>query len=192
MVLLSKVPGMTVLAPSSYQELQQMFDDAMAVTDGPVAIRWSKSPAPHVAWDKVGRGLAARQVRTGDGSVCLLGAGKMLAAASAAATELAAEGIEATVWDPRCIRPLDEAMLEDAVNHRLVVTVEDGFREGGFGSGVLDALASGPAAPSVSVLGVPVAHHAHGTADSLLASFGLDGPGVAATVRTRLMQGRQE
>ena len=186
MVLLSKVPGMTVLAPSSYQELQQMFDDAMAITDGPVAIRWSKSPAPHVAWDEVGRGLAARQVRTGDGSVCLLGAGKMLAAASAAAAELATEGIDATVWDPRCIRPLDQAMLEDAAHHRLVVTVEDGFREGGFGSGVLDALASRSAAPSISVLGVPVAHHAHGPADSLLASFGLDGPGVAATVRARL------
>ena len=110
----------------------------------------------------------------------------MLAAASAAASELAAEGIDATVWDPRCIRPLDEAMLEDAAHHRLVVTVEDGFREGGFGSGVLHALASRSAAPSVSVLGVPVAHHAHGPADSLLASFGLDGPGVAATVRARL------
>jgi 1-deoxy-D-xylulose-5-phosphate synthase len=186
MVLLSKVPGMTVLAPSSYQELQQMFDDAMAVTDGPVAIRWSKTPAPHVGWDEVGSGLAARRVRTGDGSVCLLGAGKMLAVASAAAEELAAEGIEATVWDPRCIRPLDEAMLADAAGHRLVVTVEDGFREGGFGSGVLDALAARPGTPRVSVLGVPVAHHAHGSADALLASFGLDGPGVAASVRSRL------
>ncbi|GIT46726.1 MAG: hypothetical protein Ct9H300mP12_13110 [Acidimicrobiales bacterium] len=83
-------------------------------------------------------------------------------------------------------------MLEDAANHGLVVTVEDGFREGGFGSGVLDALASGPAAPNVSVLGVPVAHHAHGTADSLLASFGLDGPGVPPRCKPRLKQGRQE
>jgi len=161
MVLLSKVPGMTILAPSSYQELQQMFEDALAITDGPVAIRWAKTPAPHVGWDEVGRGLSARQVRVAsdDRTVCLLGAGKMLAAAVEAADLLAADGIHATVWDPRCIRPLDETMLDDAAAHRLVVTVEDGFREGGFGTGVLD---------------------------DLLGAFGLAGPGIAATVLKRL------
>jgi len=183
MVLLSKVPGMVVLAPSSYQELQQMFEDALAIDDRPVAIRWAKTAAPHVGWEEVGRGLESRRVRAGDGSVCLLGAGKMLAAATAAADELAADGIDATVWDPRCVRPLDEAMLDDAGRHRLVVTVEDGFREGGFGGGVLDALSQRAPDARVAVLGVPVAHHAHGPADELLASFGLDGPGVAASVR---------
>ncbi len=188
MVLLSKVPGMTILAPSSYQELQQMFEDALAITDGPVAIRWAKTPAPHVGWDEVGRGLSARQVRVAsdDRTVCLLGAGKMLAAAVEAADLLAADGIHATVWDPRCIRPLDETMLDDAAAHRLVVTVEDGFREGGFGTGVLDDLSSRSPRTEVAVLGVPVAHHAHGKVDDLLASFGLDGPGIAATVLKRL------
>ena len=188
MILLSKIPGMTILAPSSYQELQQMFEDALAITDGPVAIRWAKTPAPQVGWDEVGRGLSARQVKAAsdDRTVCLLGAGKMLAAVEEAADLLAADGIHATVWDPRCIRPLDVAMLDDAAGHRLVVTVEDGFREGGFGTGVMDDLSSRSPRTEVAVLGVPVAHHPHGKVDDLLASFGLDGPGVAATVRSRL------
>ena len=188
MVLLSKVPGMTILAPSSYQEVQQMLEDALAITDGPVAIRWPKTPAPHVGWDEVGRGLSARRVveATGDRTVCLLGAGKMLAAAQQAADLLAPEGVDASVWDPRCVRPLDPEMLEDAARHRLVVTVEDGYREGGFGSAVLDDLARRSPGTEVEVLGVPVAHHAHGAADDLLASFGLDGPGVAESVRKRL------
>jgi len=188
MVLLSKVPGMTILAPSSYQEVQQMLEDALAITDGPVAIRWPKTPAPHVGWDEVGRGLSARRVveATGDRTVCLLGAGKMLAAAQQAADLLAAEGVDASVWDPRCVCPLDPEMLEDAARHRLVVTVEDGFREGGFGSAVLDDLARRSPSTEVEVLGVPVAHHAHGAADDLLASFGLNGPGVAESVRRRL------
>jgi 1-deoxy-D-xylulose-5-phosphate synthase len=76
--------------------------------------------------------------------------------------------------------------LDDAAGHRLVVTVEDGFREGGFGTGVMDDLSSRSPRTEVAVLGVPVAHHPHGKVDDLLASFGLDGPGVAATVRSRL------
>ena len=131
---------MTILAPSSYQELQQMLEDALASTDGPVAIRWAKTPAPHVGWDEVGRGISARQVTVAaeDRTVCLLGAGKMLAATVEAAELLAADGVHATVWDPRCIRPLDKTMLADASAHRLVVTAEDGFRAGGFGTAVLD------------------------------------------------------
>ena len=72
-----------------------MLEDALAITDGPVAIRWPKTPAPHVGWDEVGRGLSARRVveATGDRTVGLRGAGKMLAAAQQAADLLATEGV---------------------------------------------------------------------------------------------------
>src|SRR5689334_7926244 len=43
MALLSKVPGMTILAPSSYQELGQMLRDALDIVEGPVCIRWAKT-----------------------------------------------------------------------------------------------------------------------------------------------------
>ena len=182
LVLLSKVPGMTVFAPSSYQELQQMLEDALELCDGPAAIRWPKTAAPHVGWDEVGCGLSGRKVREGT-DVCLLGAGKMLAIASSAADLLAAEGVSATVWDPRLVRPLDPALLEDAARHTLVVTVEDGFAEGGFGTAVRTALAESSPDTRVEVLGVPVGHHTHGRPDDLLASFGLDAEGVAERVR---------
>ena len=56
MVLLSKVPGMTMLAPSSYQEVGQMLDDALEITDGPVAIRWPRTSARMVGEHEVGYG----------------------------------------------------------------------------------------------------------------------------------------
>ena len=115
-----------------------------------------------------------------------MSAGPSSQAAVAAAELLGAGGVHATGWYPRCIRPLDETMLADAAAHRLVVTAEDGFREGGFGTAVLDDLSSRSPATEVAVLGVQVAHHAHGNVDDLLASFGLDGPGIAATVLKRL------
>jgi 1-deoxy-D-xylulose-5-phosphate synthase len=190
MALLSRVPGMTILAPSSYQELQQMLHDALEITTGPVAIRWPKTEAPSVNENEVGHGLSARLVRRGR-DICFLAVGKMLGAASEAAALLAAEGVDATVWDVRAVRPLDRSMLDDALGHPLVVTVEDGIREGGAGAGIADALSelaldAGRSAPPVRVLGTPVAYIAHGKADGILADLGLDGPGVAASTRSAL------
>lgn len=184
MVLLSKVPGMTIFAPSSYQELQQMMRDAYDIVDGPVCIRWPKTPAPSVGPEEVGVGLNARQVRAGDGSVCFIGIGKMLAAAEAAADELAAEGISATVWDPRAVKPLDAAMLDDAARHGVVVTAEDGLAEGGIGSTIAGELAG--RGPVVKALGVPTTYVAHDNADAILARLGLDGAGLAANARQLL------
>ena len=195
MVLLTKVPGITVFAPSSYQELQVMLHDALEIDDGPVAIRWPKTPAPSVPEDEVGSGLEARRVRaagTGTGArrVALLGVGKMLAAARAAADRLTEVGVEASVWDVRVVTPLDPAMIADAAAHDLVVTVEDGFRDGGAGAGIAAAVAATATpdrtAPPVVVLGVPTTFLAHGRADEILSSLGLDGDGVAASVRTAL------
>ncbi len=187
MVLLSKIPNMTMFAPSSYQELQQMLEDAYEITDGPVSIRWPRTAAPVVPDDQVGRGLAGRKVREGghgEGrTVCLIGIGKMLAAATGAAKLLEADGIDATVWDPRCIRPLDPAMLEDAGTHDVVVTIEDGLSHGGIGATVARSLRQAHSGADVEVLGVPTEYIPHGDPDDILASLGLDADGVAETVR---------
>jgi 1-deoxy-D-xylulose-5-phosphate synthase len=184
MVLLTKVPGMTVLAPSSYEELGQMFRDALAVTDGPVAIRFPKTAARRAAPDEVGSGLSARRARRGE-DVCIVSVGKMLDAAEAAADVLADQGVSVTIWDARVVKPLDPRMLDDAARHPYVVTVEDGLREGGVGSAVADRLAEltvGRHEPRVRVLGVPASYIPHGKPDAILTELGLDAAGIAASV----------
>ena len=194
LVLLSKVPGMTIFAPSSYQELQVMLHDALEITSGPTALRWGGGAAPEVGEDEVGSGLHARRVRRGT-DVCLVGVGTMVWACARAAEQLEAEGISCTVWDPRVVRPLDPDLLDDAAGHRLVVSVEDGMREGGIGSALADGLTRGASSadgadsaerPVVSVLGTPVAYLPHGKATEILADLGLDATGIAAEVRARL------
>ncbi len=181
MMLLSKVPGMTVFAPSSYQELQQMLSDALDITTGPVAIRYPKTPAPSVDETEVGAGLRGRKVRTGD-DVCILAVGKMLAAAEDAATRLEGHGVSATVWDVRCVTPLDPEMLADAGSHPLVVTIEDGIRDGGCGSTIRDRIGEAGSGARVEVLGVPTDYVAHGNVDQLLAQLGLDAEGIVERV----------
>ena len=188
MVLCTKVPGLTMFAPSSYQELGVMLHDALEITEGPVVIRWAKTAAPSVTPDQVGHGSRARKVRSG-ADVCLVGVGKMLAACLDAADALADEGLSATVWDPRVVKPLDPDLVADAAEHRLVVTVEDGLRDGGVGASLADQVAErslGAAAPVVRVLGVPATYLAHGKPDAILADLGLDAAGVAAEVRRSL------
>ncbi|HEX6394744.1 MAG TPA: 1-deoxy-D-xylulose-5-phosphate synthase [Acidimicrobiales bacterium] len=192
MALCLKVPGMTVFAPSSAQEVQVMLETALQLS-GPASIRWPRTAARHVAPDQVGEGLQARLVRRGDAdtpdSVCILAVGKMLEASEEAAEILAADGIEATVWDVRVVRPLDPQMLADAGRHKMVVTVEDGIRTGGAGAYITDAMADlfeTRATPPVLVLGIPVAYIPHGEADRILAQLGLDGPGIAADIAKAL------
>ena len=183
MVLLSKVPDMTLFAPSNYAEVGQMLHDALDLcTDGPAAIRFAKTMPP-TDDDGCGSGLSGRKVRAGS-EICLIGVGKMLAAARAAAERLAADGHEVTVWDPRVVKPLDPEMLADAAGHRLVVTIEDGLRDGGVGAAVADSLSKlAPVdGPQVRVLGVPSVYLAQGKPDTILSRLGLDADGVVDEV----------
>lgn len=196
MVLLTKVPNMTVLAPSSYQEIGQMLHDALEITDGPVAIRWAKTAARQSGPEDVGTGLRARRLREGT-ELCILSVGKMLDAAEAAADALAADGVSVSLWDVRCCKPLDPEMVAAAARHPFVLTVEDGLRQGGVGMAIADQVAewsapvdeNGPVAgdpPRVRVLGIPDRYIAHGKPDAILADLGLDETGVTAAARSLL------
>ena len=189
LALLTKVPGLTLFAPSSYEEVAVMLDEAIRIESGPVALRWPKTAARHVAADAVGCGRTARRIREGT-DVCILAVGKMVEAAEEAAGLLAARDLHATVWDVRVVPP-DPKMLADARRHPLVVTAEDGIAEGGVGAllaAAIGALDAGSGAPPTVVLGTPAAYLPHGKPADLLANLGLDGPGIAATV-AKLLEG---
>lgn len=184
MVLLSKIPGMTIFAPSSFEELPVMLDTAMEITDGPIAIRWPKTTAPRVAPSKIGSSLSARLDREGE-DVCLIGVGKMFAAAIEAADLLATEGISCSVWDPRVVKPLDPVMITHAARHPLVITIEDGLNAGGIGESIRQRVARSTTTPVV-VLGIPTVHLTHGDVDDILSGLGLDGTGIVSVARKHL------
>ena len=194
LALCLRIPGMTVMAPSSVQEVHEMVRHALTL-DGPVSIRWPKGVARSVEPDQVGRGLSARRLSgSEDGAaadVCILAVGKLVEAAEEAAEKLDAEGLTATVWDVRVVKPLDPEMIADAARHRLVITAEDGVRVGGAGSAIADALAvaglssSGPA-PSVVQLGTPDVYIPQAKPQRIHSELGLDGPGIAESIRRAL------
>jgi len=182
LALLSKVPGMRVLAPSSAQDLQQMLHDALTLADsGPVVIRYPKGAARQVGENEIGSGLDALRLRAGDGRVAILAVGKVVAAAHKAAETLVERGVDATVWDVRSCVPLDTRMLDDAARHERVVTVEDGVRDGGIGSMIATEIAA-RSATRVTTLGVPSKFLPQSKPDRLLSQLGLDADGIASSV----------
>jgi 1-deoxy-D-xylulose-5-phosphate synthase len=136
---------MTVMAPKDENELRHMFATALRDIDGPVAIRYPRGAGVGAPLTDplhalpIGR---AETIREGD-DVAILALGTMVLAAERAATALAAEGISATVVNARFVKPLDERLVvELAERCGALVTVEEHARAGGFGSAILELLAS--------------------------------------------------
>lgn len=192
MALAINIPGMSVFAPSSAEEIDVMLESALEL-NGPSLIRFPKTPPRHVARDEVGIGMSARCIRSGDGSICFIGIGKLLAACEEAANKLEQDGILSTVWDPRVVTPPDPLMLSDASRHQIVISAEDGVRLGGAGMFLSDAIASsarqdGLRVPNFRVLGTPRTFIAQGRADQILSSLGLDAQGLVETAKEALSQ----
>lgn len=181
------IPGMTILAPSSDQELRDALHTALEL-DGPVCIRYPRGAAvtedertPKV-WE-VGR---ARKVREGS-SAAILAVGSMVTVAMEAARLLAVDaGIECEVWDARWVKPIDEQMLRAVSESPLVVTLEDNSICGGFGSGVLEGFAALGKAPQMLTLGLPDDFVQQGPVRELRARLGISPVGIAQTIQQAL------
>jgi 1-deoxy-D-xylulose-5-phosphate synthase len=188
MALLSKVPGMRVLAPSSIEELQQMLHDAMPLSSsGPVVIRYPKGTARSVGTAAIGSGTTSHTLASGDGRIAILAIGKMVGAAEKAIESLTAAGINATLIDVRCCAPLDPAMISLAASHTAVLTCEDGILDGGIGASIATAIHALNPTTRVESLGVPTQFIPHNKPEVILARFGLDAAGITAAA-TRLVQ----
>ncbi len=187
------IPNMTVFAPSSAEELPIMLKTALSMS-GPTAIRYPKTdPQPYDG--KVGQGLSAREVVRGDGSLCVLAVGKMAPSSYAALERLGAEAKHVTLFDVRVLPP-DPNMIDEALNHERIITVEDATRHGGAGTLMVSAIRSRAQElnrpfPMTRILGVPRAYLEHHKPDELLAEIGLDPEGLAGAFE-RLLEGKPE
>ncbi len=187
------IPNMTVFAPSSAAEVEVMLRTALSLS-APAAIRYPKT-MPRPFDGRVGEGLAARRVRVGDGSLCVLALGKMAPAAHAALELMGADAERVTLYDVRVLPP-DPAMIDDAVAHARIITVEDGTRHGGAGTLMVSAVRGRAQElahpfPTTRILGVPRVFLTHDRPDHLLAEIGLDPEGLAGAF-TRLLRDEPE
>ena len=180
------IPGMTVSAPSSPDELRRLFATAIA-HDGPFSLRFPRGPAPSAGTAPLDAvPIPSIEIRHRGGDVALLAVGKMVAVAMQAQEKLAPRGVTATVVDARFVKPLDPALSAICSRHRAVVTVEDGVASGGFGSAVTELLTSDGVSMPIVRLGLPDRFIEHGAQGSLLSQLGLDADGIVAAATALL------
>ncbi|PRX51288.1 1-deoxy-D-xylulose-5-phosphate synthase [Prauserella shujinwangii] len=180
--LLGMVPGMRVAAPRDAQTLREELREAVAVSDGPTALRFSKGGVVESvpALERAGTVDVLRRGASED--VLLVAVGAFARLGLAAADRLADQGIGVTVVDPRWVVPVPEELAGLAARHRLVVSVEDSGRHGGFGSALAAALRDADCDVPLRDIAVPQRFHAHGTREEVLASVGLTAQDVARKV----------
>jgi 1-deoxy-D-xylulose-5-phosphate synthase len=174
--ILQVVPGLKIAAPRDATRIGELLNEAVAVSDGPTVLRYPRGTVGAEV-DAIGQlggmDVLARPAAGAAQDVLLIGAGTMAGVGVATAERLADQGIGVTVIDPRWVKPLDEALVEAARAHRLVVTVEDNGRVGGFGDAVCRLLRDHGVDTPARTFGLPQEFLEHGERSQILEDMGL-------------------
>ena len=188
LAMLQLVPGIRIAAPRDEARLREEFDEAIVVDDAPTVVRFPKgSVAPdQPALERLDDGVDVLW-RHGEPDVLLIGIGPMTRLAVEVAERLRAQGIGATVIDPRWVVPVQPSVVTLAAAHRLVITIEDGIRVGGVGTRVRQVLREAGVDTAVDELGLPDEFLQHASREQILADAGLSAAKIAHDVVAQVL-----
>ncbi len=174
--ILQVVPGLKIAVPRDATRLAELLSEAVAVSDGPTVLRYPRATVGtevEAVAKLGGADVLARPAAGAAQDVLLVGAGTMAVVCVQAAERLADHGIGVTVVDPRWVKPLDEALVDAARGHRLVVTVEDNGRAGGFGDALCRMLRDHEVDTPARTFGLPQRFLEQGERGQILDDLGL-------------------
>jgi len=174
--ILQVIPGLRVAAPRDGSRIAELLNEAVAAGDGPTVLRYPKGQvgAETEAVGNLGTMDVLATPESGAAKdVLLLGVGPMAVTCLEVAARLKDHGIGVTVVDPRWVKPVDEAVVQAAGQHRLVAVVEDNGRCGGFGDAVARLLRDHDVDTPVKTFGLPQEFLSHGSRQEILEANGL-------------------
>ncbi|MEO3812185.1 1-deoxy-D-xylulose-5-phosphate synthase [Sphaerisporangium sp. B11E5] len=199
MSILQVVPGLSIAAPRDATRLRELLGEAVQVTDAPTVVRFPKGAVPadipsagrlggmDVLYPASGDEEAAGDAGQKAGRVLLVAAGAMAQVCVEAAGLLAQGGVQATVVDPRWVKPLDAALVTAAAEHDLVAVAEDNGRVGGVGDAVARLLRDAGVLTPVRTYGIPQRFLSHAKRTVILTEIGLT-PDHIATDLTKALK----
>ncbi|MFH8249887.1 1-deoxy-D-xylulose-5-phosphate synthase [Microbacterium sp. B2969] len=188
LAMLQIVPHIRIAVPRDAERLREELREAVAVGDAPTVIRFPKGTvSPELpAVERLADGVDVL-VQSDAKDVLLVGIGPMAHLAVDVAERLRAQGIGATVVDPRWVVPVQPSIVELSASHRLVITIEDGIRVGGIGTRVRQVLREAGVDTAVDELGVPDEFIDHATREQILEDAGLTAAKIAQDVVAQVL-----
>ena len=182
MSFLQVVPGLCLAAPRDASTLREELREAVAVEDAPTVVRFPKGAICDdiPALERIGEVDVLRRGESAD--VLLVAVGAMAEISLEVADRCAREGVGVTVVDPRWVKPVPEAIVSMAGEHRCVVTVEDNVRAGGVGSAVAQALRDARVDVPLRDFGIPARFLDHAKRAEILTEIGLTAQDIARDV----------
>ncbi len=188
LAMLQIVPHIRIAAPRDEPRLREQLREAVAVDDAPTVIRYPKGEVSDElpAIERLADGVDVLE-RGESQDVLLVGIGPMAHLAIDVAARLRAQGIGATVVDPRWVVPVQPSIVELAAAHRLVITIEDGIRVGGIGTRVRQVLREAGVDTAVDELGLPDEFIDHATREQILEDAGLTASKIAQDVVAQVL-----
>ena len=189
--VLQVVPGIRIAAPRDADTLREELNEAVAVSDAPTVLRFSKGTV----------GQSSRAIkRTDDGvdvllqsaskDVLLVCVGAMASVGLQVAELLAAQGIGATVIDPRWVVPVAKSVVQMASEHRLVVTIEDGIKVGGIGTRVRHDMRAAQVDTALNEVGLPDEFLEHASRAQIMERVGLTAQAIARDIVAQVVGSR--
>lgn len=188
LAMLQLVPGIRIASPRDAARLEEALDEAVRVDDAPTVVRYPKGAVIDdiPALERMPDGVDVL-ARDDTEDVLLVGIGPFASLALEVASRLRAQGIGATVIDPRWAIPVQPSVVKLAARHRLVITLEDGIRVGGIGTRVRQVLREAGIDTAVDELGLPDEFIDHANRDEILADAGLTASKIAHDVVAQVL-----
>ena len=195
MAALRPVPNITIAAPMNEHELRHLMYTAQLPDKGVFVIRYPRGKGVLVDWRcpmeelPVGKG---RKLSDGTDiavlSIGTVGNNVQKAIDILSSNNLEPREISIAHYDMRFLKPLDEEILQEvAQRFDKIITVEDGVRNGGLGSAVLEWMSDHGYHPTVRRLGLPDRFVEHGTVSELQHIVGIDADGIRQAI-VRMME----
>lgn len=191
LAMLQIVPGIKLSSPRDAGVLRELLNEAVEVRDRPTVIRFGKGTAgtviPAISRTEDGVDIL-KQSPSKD--VLIMSVGAMAGTALQVAELLAAQGIGATVVDPRWVVPVPKSVVAMAAEHRLVVTIEDGIKVGGIGTRVRQDLREAQVDTALTEIGLPDEFIDHATRNEILEDAGLTAQAIARDIVAQVVGSR--
>lgn len=191
LAMLQIVPGIKLSSPRDANVLRELLNEAVEVRDKPTVIRFGKGTAGTVipALSRTADGVdILKQSAAKD--VLIMSVGSMASTALQVADLLSAQGIGATVIDPRWVVPVPKSVVTMSAEHRLVVTIEDGIKVGGIGTRVRQDLREAQVDTALTEIGLPDEFIDHATRNQILEETGLTAQAIARDIVAQVVGSR--